>query len=118
MMKPYDPFNSRGEIILPTPEQLAEMPAGVREQVGVVLAAADDLEAHEKLLASKTERVAELTKIISAATTELSRVAPQKSFQNIWADMVVLLEVPRVADGQPASQTAAPARFTFGQGPF
>lgn len=88
MTKPYDPFDSKGNIILPTPDQFAEMPAGVREQVGVVLAAAEDLEAHEKLLASKTDRVAELTKIIAAATTELSRVAPQKIFQNIWADMV------------------------------
>ena len=88
-IKPYtECFDSKGGIILPSPEQLQLMDAPMRERVQGVLDAYTALSEAEKALDDNRAKVEELTKQIAAAATTLTQLSPKVTFQNLWNDMV------------------------------
>jgi hypothetical protein len=82
--KPYEPFNSRGEIVLPTEEQLAGFDAPTRERVQSVLDAHAALADSEKHFADHQARIEDLTKQIAAAENTLKDLAPPVQFMDLW----------------------------------
>jgi hypothetical protein len=85
--KPYEPFDSKGGILLPTKSQLAGMDENTRSQVERVLAAHTAITNAEAEVADKQARVEALTLAIAEAENELKTLAPPKSFMDLWRDM-------------------------------
>jgi chromosome segregation ATPase len=86
-VKNYEPFDSKGQIIMPTDEQLAQMDDATRERVQHVLTAHAALAESEKHAADHQARIEDLTKQIAAAENTLKDLAPPITFQNLWNDM-------------------------------
>lgn len=86
-LKPYEPFDSKGQIILPTAEQLSTMTPAARENVQAVLDAHAALAEAEKAHDAHRTKVEELTRQIADASNTLTQLAPKITFQHLWEQM-------------------------------
>ncbi len=82
-MAKYEPFNSRGELVPPSEDDLAAMSPATREHLHGVIEAHKVMAEFEADFATKQKRIEELTRTINDAENTL-RGFPKVGFMDLW----------------------------------